>query len=474
MELQTAGYFVFLGVVALTHAVLPPRWRMNWLLGASLTFYAMSGFAYTFMFLTLCTLNFLAALILSRPAEGRARSIAFAGILVVNLTALVSFKYLLGYIDAALRPALKIFHTDTAVTLAVPLGISYFTFQMVACTTDAYRRDWELRGGWRQFLLFGLFFPQITSGPIPRAERLFPQLSAVTRATAEDVAGGLRLIAYGLFKKFVVANRLNGYVTEIFAAPADALSLHYSTLPTLLGCIFNVLNLYADFSSYVDIAIGSARLIGIRLDPNFDRPLTSTSITELWRRWHMTLSFWLRDYLFMPLLIRIGGLGKSAVVLALLITFSVCGVWHGATWTYLLFGVAQGVAMSIELLTKRWRSRRLKHLHECPVNIAAWLYATGFFVLSEVFFRASSLSDASMVFGRLVHLRLFDSGAEMFAHKGPFEFTLYFVAVAAWLAVAHFFRREAVIPTPAFVLLCALLTLFLGQLGGGRFIYAGF
>jgi alginate O-acetyltransferase complex protein AlgI len=475
MELQTASYFLFLGVVALAHSLLAPRWRPPLMLGASLAFYAMSGVAYMFMFLMLCTLNYRAALTLSRADDdGRARSIVFGGILVLNLAVLVSFKYSIGLIESALGSAGLPLHRDAAVKLAAPLGISYFTFQMIACTTDAYRRDWKLSGDWGQFLLSGFFFLQITSGPIPRAERLFPQLSVTPAATPEDVAVGLRLIAYGLFKKLVVANRLNDYVTEIFATPGDALSLHYSTLPTILGCIFNVLNLYADFSSYVDIAIGSARLIGIRLDPNFDHPLMSTSITELWRRWHMTLSFWLRDYLFMPLLIRIGGLGNSGVVFALLFTFAICGIWHGATWPFLLFGVVQGLAMSIELLTKRWRARRLKRVPERSINVAAWLYAMSFFVLSEVFFRASNLSNAWMVFSRLFHLRLIDSAPELFAHKGPFDFILYFVAVGTWFIVAHFFRRVAIMPTSVFVLVCALLTLFFGHLGSGRFIYAGF
>jgi D-alanyl-lipoteichoic acid acyltransferase DltB (MBOAT superfamily) len=234
-----------------------------------------------------------------------------------------------------------------------------------------------------------------------------------------------------------------------------------------------VLNLYADFSSYVDIAIGSARLLGIHLDPNFNRPFTSTSVTELWRRWHMTLSFWLRDYIYMPLLIRIRTLRMGGVIIALIFTFAVCGIWHDATWPYLSFGLAQGLAMSVELMTKRWRAGWLRQAPAGAAISAGWLYTMSFFVLSEVFFRASSLSDAWRVFGNLFNCRLFASSSELFAYKGPFDFAMAFVAVGIWFAVAHAARREAV-PTPLFALGCALLVMFLGRLGTGQFIYAGF
>lgn len=474
MELQGAGYFLLLFVVVVAHSALAARWRMPLLLGASLVFYSFSSVAYLGLFLVVSTVNYLVVLKLSRSEDGRVRSIVFGAVVALDLLVLAFFKYwsqlMQAWLDHAALSALQ----SGAFEIAAPLGISYFTFQMIACATDAYRRDWAPDGKWSDFTLFSVFFPQITSGPIPRASRLLPQLSGGARASAEDREIGLRLIAYGLFKKYVVANRLNDYVTEIFAAPDPGSLLHYSTLPTLVGCIYNVLNLYADFSSYVDIAMGSARLLGIRLDPNFDRPFTSTSITELWRRWHMTLSFWLRDYLFMPLLIRIGELGSAGVVIALIVTFAICGVWHGASWTFLCFGVSQGVAMSLEALTRRWRNRRIKQAPPRLIKLTAWVYTMGFFALSEVFFRASNLSNAGAVYSRLFHVEMIQSAAELFAHKGPFDFSLGLVAVALWFAIARAFRRESAVSTPVFALICALLVMFLGHLGNGRFIYAGF
>jgi D-alanyl-lipoteichoic acid acyltransferase DltB (MBOAT superfamily) len=471
MDLQSVSYFLFLGAVALMHWILAPRWRIPLLLAGSFLFYAVSGVGYFVLFLMLCTSNYVAVAALSKPTESPSRVFVFLGVLTLDLAILISFKYLIGLLDFA---HLSNAAAGSALKLAIPLGISYFTFQMIACATDAYRRDWELSEGWDRFVLFGFFFPQVTSGPIPRAGRLLPQLSPATRATADDFAAGARMIFYGLFKKLVVANRLNDYATEIFAPPSQALAPHYSTIPTALGVIYNVLNLYADFSSYVDIAIGSARILGIRLDPNFDRPLLSQSITELWRRWHMTLSFWLRDYLFMPLLIRIGDPGHWGAVCALMITFAICGIWHGATWPYLCFGLAQGAAMSAELLTRRWRNRRIKRLPERLVNVSAWIYAMSVFFLSEILFRASSLDNAGMVFGRLFRLQMFDNAAELFAHKGPFDFILDFVVVGMWFVVSFLFRRPGIARTPGFALICAIIILLFGRDGNGLFIYAGF
>ena len=245
------------------------------------------------------------------------------------------------------------------------------------------------------------------------------------------------------------------------------------TLPVLLACGFNALQLYADFSGYVDIAIGSARLLGIRLDPNFDRPLTSTSVIEFWRRWHMTLSFWLRDYLYLPLLIRIRTLGKTGVALALVITFAICGIWHAATWTYLLFGISQGLAMSAEFLTKSWRSKWLKRV---PQRLVAWagnFYTLSFFVLTQVFFRSVDLSQARGVFSRLFHLRM--SGMFGVVNEDrPYFVALDCVAIGAWMGVAYFCQRTTGRSTPWFVLLCALLIVFLGHLGAAHFIYAAF
>lgn len=469
MGLDSAIFLCFLLLVAGLQTVLPGRWRGAGLLGASLIFYTAACANYLFLLLGLCCLNYFVVRSLSLIADQQQRTRIFIGGVGLNLSCLILFKYapdLLGSVLAWFG-----WHGENGsavLRLAAPLGISYFTFQMLACVTDAYRQTWKPQQGLGQFLLFGLFFPQISSGPIPRAERLMPQLAAGSGPTVEDRQTGLRLIAYGFFKKYVVANRLNEYVTVIFSTPTT-----FGTLPVALSCGFNVLQLYADFSGYVDIAIGSARFLGFRLDPNFDQPFKSTSVTELWRRWHMTLSFWLRDYLYLPLLIRIRELGKSGVVLSLVVTFGICGIWHAAKWTYLLFGLCHGVAMAGEFLSKPWRGKWLKKFPKLWVARAGNYYTLGFFVLTEVLFRSPSLSKALDVFRRLLHPQmavLYTSSPE----SKPYFLALDFAAIGCWIGVAYYCRQNLADATPWFVLLCATLILFLGHLGSAHFIYAGF
>jgi D-alanyl-lipoteichoic acid acyltransferase DltB (MBOAT superfamily) len=468
MGLDSAIFLLFLGCVAVVHAWLPGRWRIRVLLCVSLIFYTASSVKYLILLFGLCGLNYAVVSGLSRMLDQQRRTWIFTGTVAVNLAVLITFKYTGGFIGEILARCGWHGQDAGVIRLAAPLGLSYFTFQMLACVTDAYRRTWKLDQGFPQFVLFGLFFPQISSGPIPRAERLLPQLAGGGCPTAEDRLAGLRLIAYGFFKKYVVANRLNEYVSVIFTLPSGI-----GTLPVLLACGFNVLQLYADFSGYVDIAIGSARLLGIRLDPNFDRPLASTSVIELWRRWHMTLSFWLRDYLYLPLLIRIRTLGKFGVVIALVITFAICGIWHAATWTYLLFGICQGLAMSGEFLTKSWRTKRLKQLPLRWVAMAGNIYTLGFFALTEVLFRSASLSQAWGIYYRSFHLQM--SG--MFGRTPtvrPYFLALDFAAICFWIGVAYFHHRNSDRLTPWFVLVCAWLILFFGHLGSAHFIYAAF
>ena len=277
----------------------------------------------------------------------------------------------------------------------------------------------------------------------------------------------MRLIAYGFFKKFVVANGLSNYVETIFTNPPA------NSVPVLIACCFNALQLYADFSGYVDIALGSARFLGIRLDPNFNRPFTSTSVTEFWRRWHMTLSSWLRDYLYMPLVIRIRNLGKPGIILAMIVTFAICGIWHAATWPFLLFGIAQGVALAAELLTKPWRTSRLKQMPKLVIARAGNFYTLGFFVLSQVLFRSVDLSQARQVYGHLFHVHL-GGGISGLLGVGPFIFALSALAVGAWLMTAYLHRKASDRWTPWFVVFCALMILLLGRPGSAPFIYAAF
>jgi D-alanyl-lipoteichoic acid acyltransferase DltB (MBOAT superfamily) len=213
--------------------------------------------------------------------------------------------------------------------------------------------------------------------------------------------------------------------------------------------------------------------LGVKLDPNFDRPFVSSSVTEFWRRWHMTLAFWLRDYLYLPLVLRLRSFGRSGIVAVMIFTFAICGVWHAATWNFLLFGVAQGVALTLEFLTKSWRTKTLKPVPARWVTRAGVVYTFSFFVLSQVLFKSPTISAALDIYRHLLAFRL-PHGVNSLLGMAPLLFAFQVLALLAWGLVEWSGDRAQDRHTPWYVLLCATLILFLGCLSSGHFIYAAF
>jgi D-alanyl-lipoteichoic acid acyltransferase DltB (MBOAT superfamily) len=336
--------------------------------------------------------------------------------------------------------------------------------------TDVYRRKYQWNSGAGSFFLFAFFFPQISAGPIPRAGALVPQLTSPRRLAPGDLEAGISLFAYGLFKKLVIANRLQIFVDRFFIFDVPT-----STIPVLLAFVFNGLRLYADFSGYTDMARGAARVFGIDLAENFNHPFRAESVTEFWQRWHMTLSHWLRDYLYKPIVYRLRRLGdNTAVVLSVVFTFLVCGVWHRLSWPFAVFGLLHGAALSLEFLT---RQSRHVWVQKWPWLGTRWVgraYVFSFFVLTGVLFRAVSLSQAWKFYWKIVVPTCPASLAELFAYVDPPLFLLNFVALALWSLVAALKPKWAEHYCAWFVLLCAVNILVFGKVRNGEFIYVAF
>jgi D-alanyl-lipoteichoic acid acyltransferase DltB (MBOAT superfamily) len=467
MEVDSALFLLFVACVWFVMRLVPPTICPALLLLASLVFYCSSTPQYLLVLLAIACINYVAVHRLTVCKSGSGRRMVFAAAVAVNLASLAFFKWA----AAAWVPSktIKFVPLSRGGYLAFPLGLSFFTFQMLACLTDVYRGTYQWTTGLGSFFLFGLFFPQISAGPIPRADCLVSQLLCKQRGDYRDFTAGVSLIAYGLLKKFVVANRLNIYVTQVFS---PELSLGGASVT--LGLVFNAIQIYADFSGYTDIVRGTARLFGIELMENFNCPLLADSVTDFWRRWHISLSTWLRDYLYMPMVVRLRDLGTLGVIVAFLVTFVVCGVWHRATWTLFFWGALNGLALSVEFLTKRMRKRLFTRLPLLAVSVTSRVYALGVFVFAEVFFRADGLSQAWSLLGRVFHPSSRAGIAEVFAQRGPWLFILIFSALGCWYLLS---RLNAVLRpswTPAFVLLCAILVLVFGKLQEGDFIYVQF
>ena len=312
--------------------------------------------------------------------------------LIVNLGLLGYFKYANFFIDSWVEAwsALGFTMHASSLQLILPVGISFYTFQTLSYSIDIYRRKLDPTSSLLNFAAFVSFFPQLVAGPIERASALLPQIERRRSFDMDLAASGLRLILWGMFKKVVVADTCAGYVDDIFA------NYQEQSGPTLmLGAIYFAFQIYGDFSGYSDIAIGTARLFGIRLMTNFKMPYFSRDIAEFWRRWHISLSTWFRDYLYIPL----GGsrAGKWNVVRNTFIIFLISGFWHGANWTFVMWGFIH--AMLFLPLLLRMKNRR----HMEPIEDTKWLptfkesvqMMSTFFVVcvAWVFFRSESIQD---------------------------------------------------------------------------------
>lgn len=277
-----------------------------------------------------------------------------------------------------------------------PLGISFYTFQAISYLTEIYWEEEKPEKNLTDFLLYMLFFMKFLAGPIERSAGFLSQIRNLQQPSYPMMVYGLRLIVVGLMKKLVIADQLSPYINGVFDSSHTA-----SGIQLLMACLLYPVELYADFSGYTDMAIGGAMMFGIALSPNFNRPFVAQSTTDFWRRWHMSLSFWVRDYLYMPLASATRRWGQWGVTFSLLVTFVALGAWHGAGWTFVVYGLIQGIVIVYELKTQTWRNAvrksRWSGLYSAFSVVRTYLA----FALSLVFFRSSSVSEACSFISRM-------------------------------------------------------------------------
>ena len=287
-------------------------------------------------------ISFLGAKVLERQ-EGKRRATLSTVVVILTLLPLLCFKYA-NFINTSFEDALRLIGINLhlpGLNWFIPVGISFFTFQALGYVFDVYRRNIPAENNLLNHALFVSFFPQIVSGPISKAAELTPQFNEERRFNFEDGIAGAKMIIWGMVFKFVVADRLELFAGAVFSTPD-----RYSGAICLIGAFLYSFQIYADFAGYSWMAIGTARMLGIKLIDNFRRPYLSISITDFWRRWHISLSRWLKDYVYIPL----GGnrCSKARTYWNILITFLVSGIWHGAAWTFILWGLLHGLVQVVE------------------------------------------------------------------------------------------------------------------------------
>jgi alginate O-acetyltransferase complex protein AlgI len=390
-------FIIFFSIVSTLYFLIPGRGKIPYLLVVSLIFYGYSYPVYALLLLGLAAVDYVLARGIGGSESPGVRSRLLILSLVINVGALVIFKYanFLNDSFASLLNGIGISYQAAEISLLMPLGISFYTFTKIAYIVDVYRGKNKAEANPITFAAFITFFPNVISGPIERAEHLIPQLKQPVKFDYSRTVEGLRLILWGAFKKVVIADQLAIYVNQVYGSPGE-----YQGVVLMLATFFLAFQIYADFSGYTDMARGIARILGFDLFENFRQPYLSKSILEFWRRWHISLTTWIREYLFFPLSRALLKRTKRRYprlveVSAYLVVMSIIGLWHGASWTFVVWGLLHGVYMGVEATLN---ARRIQIL---PRNAATDLIKIIFTFLlvtfAWVFFRAETLADAGYI-----------------------------------------------------------------------------
>jgi D-alanyl-lipoteichoic acid acyltransferase DltB (MBOAT superfamily) len=394
MLFNSLEFVLFLPAVLAIYALLPARGRGLLLLLASYFFYGWWKVEYLGLILVSTGLDYAVGLALGRTESEPRRRLLVGLSLAGNLGLLGAFKYL-GMFTSTLADLGLL---QRAVSLVLPVGISFYTFQSLAYTIDVYRRNLAPERSFVDFALYVSFFPQLVAGPIERATHLLPQLKRFEIPDYDRLVRGGRLILWGFYKKLAIADPLALYADRFLMEPAAS-----SGAQIVLGLYFFAFQIYCDFSGYTDIARGTARLFGVDIMENFRRPYASGSVREFWQRWHISLSTWFRDYVYIPL--GGGRAGSLRRGINILVVFGTSGLWHGADWHYVIWGLMHGALMLIERAIRRpvvWLRRRLMG-ERFPRTRAALRTLTLFHVIlgTWILFRAPSLSDSMTMIERI-------------------------------------------------------------------------
>jgi len=400
MIFNSFAFFIFFPVVLLGHFLVPFKFRWFFLLLASYYFYLSWNFDLLYLILLTTAVSYTSARIIERSPNKKIKKFALTVTITACLGILFFFKYF-NFLSHAVSGIVSFFGgggSELTLNVILPVGISFYTFQTFSYVIDVYRGDIKAERHFGYYALFVTFFPQLVAGPIERPDNLLPQLRAKHTANYADFTEGIRIAIRGFIKKIVVADLAAQFVNEVYNNPETA------TGPTvIIATVLFAFQIYCDFSGYTDIATGCARIMGIKLMKNFDCPYTARSIKEFWSRWHISLSGWFRDYLYIPL----GGNRCSTprYLTNIFIVFLASGLWHGADWTFIIWGALHGFYQIFGYLTRNVRSRgyaRLKADEKGKV-VSAWKNACTFILVcfAWIFFRANNVTELGTLLNAL-------------------------------------------------------------------------
>lgn len=463
MLFNSFDYLLFLPLVLVLYHLIPKDWRWVMLLAASYFFYmCWKPFFAIFMLLS-TAVDYWAAMKMEDAPDKQVRKRYMAFSLVANLGLLFFFKYMnfFAYNAEFLLGSLHVYYDSPVLNIILPLGISFYTFQSLSYTFDVYKGKDKAERHFGYFALYVSYFPQLVAGPIERAGNLIPQLRAHKPATDDDIRYGINKILLGFFKKVVVADNLAPYVDQLYGNIPGASGLQYA-----IAAVLFTVQLYCDFSGYTDIAMGSARLMGVRLMDNFDRPFNTSNLNAAWSKWHISLTSWIGDYVYRPWIRN----KPNQTRLITIATFVIIGFWHGPTWNFIAFGLFHGICMVLQRMYIRIKPLKAFN-NSRPMKLFWTVWNFGLLVVSCIFFR-NSLTDAFTVIHHIFtdfRLSMADLRSGYFAQM---MMAICF-ALLAW-ATALFPRSMRFKYDNAYVA-CMLVVIFIfGSDSQNQFIYFQF
>jgi len=455
-------FLAFFVVITITYYLLPHKLRWMWLLAASSYFYMYFKPVYILIILFTIIVDYCAGILIEK-AKGNNRRFYLILSLVTNIGVLAFYKYF-NFLAGNLNLLSGAFHGPQLPLLdfILPIGLSFHTFQAMSYTIEVYRGNQPAERHFGLYALYVMFYPQMVAGPIERPQHILPQLHRVNNFRSGNLITGLFFMAMGLFKKVVIADRLGLYVDPVFTNPHG-----HSALELLVATYFFAFQIYCDFSGYSDIAIGTALVLGIELMQNFNFPYLASNISDFWKRWHISLSTWFRDYLYIPL----GGnrINFSVTCINLLIVFMISGLWHGANWKYLVWGLIHGLLLVAYQLLNKFNIR-IKGF-----TFLKWLVTFNLVCLAWVFFRAGTVTDAFYILNKIFSgiSLTYSAGSLMSVHE---LWYCAFIIIALLLGERYLRKAKEYSNTSKLLLIggLALACYFLGIFNEAQFIYFQF
>lgn len=392
-------FLIFFVFVTSFYFLTPFKFRWALLLTASCVFYMAFVPVYLLVLAATIIVDYFAVIQIVK-SEGRKKAIWFWFSIIFTCIILFFFKYY-DFFVWNVNEVAGFLHSNitmSAMNLVLPIGLSFHTFQSLSYVIEVYRGNQKPEYHFGIYSLYVMFYPQLVAGPIERPQNMLHQFHKKHKFRYDEVTSGLRLMAWGLFKKAVIADNLAKFVSPVYDNPAN-----YDGGVLILATIFFSFQVFCDFSGYSDMARGSARVMGFKLMLNFDRPYAATSLSDFWRRWHISLSTWLRDYVYDPMAMSLRDRGLYGIIFALILTFLISGFWHGASWTFVVWGLLHGLGLSLEMIFSKQRKKLSKKIPKWLFNTIMWTTTFSFVNFTYIFFRAKTIDDALIILQQIGH-----------------------------------------------------------------------